>query len=179
MTDTYTPSTPHLRDSLQHDFNSTKCDLSPTVITSDASGFSAVLTGQGQYSLSPLITGELISFGGLQTGRGYDPGGINGDHGLGGSAELRYDKLLDNSVLLAVEPYAYFDTARTFYIQRGVAIDASLMDQSIASVGGGIRSLLAYNASLGLEVSQTLDDVQGSDAGHRATKIFVSASMRF
>jgi hemolysin activation/secretion protein len=157
----------------------TKVTGSANYIKPLGSGFSAVLTGQGQYSLSPLITGELISFGGLQTGRGYDPGGINGDHGLGGSAELRYDKLLDNSVLLAVEPYAYFDTARTFYIQRGVAIDASLMDQSIASVGGGIRSSLAYNTSLGLEVSQTLDAVEGSDAGHRATKVFVSASMRF
>ena len=143
------------------------------------SGFSAVLTGQGQYSLSPLITGELISFGGSQIGRGYDPGGINGDQGLGGSVELRYDKPLDNAILLGIEPYGYFDTGRTFYIQRGAAIDASLTDQSVASVGGGIRSSLAYNASLGLEVSQTLNAVQGSDGGHRATKIFVNASVRY
>jgi hypothetical protein len=42
MTD-YIPTTPHLRDSLQHDLNDIKTDVSPTVITSDASGFAAVM----------------------------------------------------------------------------------------------------------------------------------------
>ena len=144
------------------------------------SDFSVALAGQGQYSFSPLITGELISFGGSQiVGRGYDPGSINGDQGLGGSVELRYDKRLDNSILLAIEPYAYFDAGRTYYIQDGASMDASLVDQTIASVGGGMRSTLAYNANLGLEVSQTLRAVPGSDAGRRATKILVNASMRF
>ena len=39
----YVPSTPHLRDSLQHDLQSIKSDTSPTAITSDASGFAAVM----------------------------------------------------------------------------------------------------------------------------------------
>jgi hypothetical protein len=44
MNDTpYVATTPHLRDSLQHDLNTIKTDLSPTVVTSDASGFAAVL----------------------------------------------------------------------------------------------------------------------------------------
>jgi hemolysin activation/secretion protein len=141
-------------------------------------GFSAVLTAQGQYSFSPLITGEQISFGGLGIGRGYDPGGITGDHGIGGSAELRYDALLSNAVVLALEPYVYFDTAHTWYIQRGAAIDSALRNQSLASVGGGIRASLPYDATLGLEVSQTLDAVTGSDGGREATKVFVSAGIR-
>ena len=141
-------------------------------------GFSTVLTAQGQYSFSPLITGEQISFGGLGIGRGYDPGGITGDHGIGGSAELRYDAQLSNAIVLALEPYVYFDTAHTWYIQRGAAIDSALRDQSVASVGGGVRASLPYDATLGLEVSQTLDAVTGSDGGREATKVFVSAGIR-
>jgi hemolysin activation/secretion protein len=142
-------------------------------------GFSAVLTGQGQYSTAPLINGELISFGGLQIGRGYDPGGITGDHGLGGSAELRYDTALSDSIVRALEPYVYVDAARTWYIQRGAAIDPALMDQSIASIGTGVRLSLPHDATLGFEVSHTLDAVVGSDAGKRATKFFVTAGIRF
>jgi hypothetical protein len=40
---TYTPTTPHIRDDLRHDLTTIKTDLSPTVVTSDASGFAAVL----------------------------------------------------------------------------------------------------------------------------------------
>jgi hypothetical protein len=58
MTDTYAPSTPHLRDSLQHDFNSTKSDLSPSVITSDASGFSAVLIFCNDVNKAHALFGE-------------------------------------------------------------------------------------------------------------------------
>jgi hemolysin activation/secretion protein len=142
-------------------------------------GFSVALTGQGQYSSAPLINGELISFGGLQVGRGYDPGGITGDHGLGGAAELRYDTVLTDSIIQALQPYAYVDAGRTWYIQRGAAIDPALLDQSIASIGTGLRFSLPHDANVGLEVSHTLDAVAGSDAGKRATKFFVTAGIRF
>jgi len=142
-------------------------------------GFSTVLTGQGQFASAPLINGELISFGGVGIGRGYDPGAITGDHGIGGSAELRYDAPWANRYVLAVQPYVYVDAGQTWYIQRGAAIDASLMDQSTTSLGGGVRLSLPYNASLGLEGSRTLHAVTGSDAGKKATKFFVTAGIRF
>jgi hemolysin activation/secretion protein len=141
--------------------------------------FSVVLSGQGQYSFTPLINGELISFGGIGIGRGYDPGAITGDHGIGGSAELRYDYTVGSEYLLAAQPYVYFDAGQTWYIQRGAAVDPSLIDQNIESVGGGVRLTLPYNASLGLEVAQTLHAVTGSDAGKEATKFFVTAGVRF
>jgi hemolysin activation/secretion protein len=148
-------------------------------ITPVAENLSAVFTGQGQFSFSPLINGELISFGGLQIGRGYDPGGITGDHGIGGSAELRYDQALQDSILLSIQPYLYVDTARTWYIQRGAALDPTLTDQSLVSIGGGVRTALPNNATLGLEVSRTLNAVLGSDAGREATKVFVTGGIRF
>jgi hemolysin activation/secretion protein len=140
---------------------------------------SVVLTGQGQFSFAPLINGELISFGGLQVGRGYDPGGITGDHGLGGSLEFRYDMPIKDTFLLALQPYSYFDAGRAWYIQRGAAIDSSLTDQSIASIGAGVRASLPHNTSVGFEVSHTLDAVIGSDGGRRATKLFLNAGVRF
>jgi hemolysin activation/secretion protein len=142
-------------------------------------GFSFVLTGQGQFSSAPLINGELISFGGVGIGRGYDPGAITGDHGLGGSGELRYDAPWANRYVLNVQPYIYMDGGRTWYIQRGAAIDPALADQSIVSVGGGVRLALPYDASLGLEGARTLRSVSGSDIGKEATKFFVTAGIRF
>ncbi len=67
--------------------------------------FSAVISAQGQYSFAPLITGEQIAFGVPQIGRGYDPGAITGDNGVGGSIELRDDFHFTNSYLQALEPY--------------------------------------------------------------------------
>ena len=141
-------------------------------------GFSVVVTGQGQFSSAPLINGELISFGGVGIGRGYDPGAITGDHGLGGSGELRYDAPWANQYVLNVQPYVYVDGGQTWYIQRGAAKDPSLMDQNVTSVGGGVRLALPYNASLGLEGSRTLRAVTGSDVGKKATKFFVTAGIR-
>ncbi len=56
---------------------------------------SFALTGSGQYSFDPLISGEQILFGGTQIGRGYEPGAITGDSGAGGSVEVRYDTHLE------------------------------------------------------------------------------------
>ena len=82
--------------------------------------FTAVVSAQGQFSFSRLITGEQVSFGGTQIGRGYDPGAITGDHGIGASAELRYDIRFSDEYLKAIEPYVYFDAAhRRVYVSGG------------------------------------------------------------
>ncbi len=137
--------------------------------------FSAVFALQGQFSFSRLITGEQVSFGGTQIGRGYDPGAITGDHGLGGSAELRYDlRFADLSFLKAVEPYVYADAAQTWYRK-----DPSLSDQNIISAGGGVRFWFPYNLTAAAEVSHSFHAVPGSDAGKEATKILVDLAVRF
>lgn len=142
-------------------------------------GFSGILTAQGQYAFSPLITGEQIAFGGVQIGRGYDPGGITGDHGVGGSAELRYDTGPLGSLVENLEPYVYVDGARTWYIQRGAAADPDLINQYIVSVGGGLRAFFPHDVTGSVEVGRTLNAVAGSDGGKRATTFFVTAGVRF
>jgi len=59
MTDTnYVATTPHLRDSLQHDLTTIKTDTAPTVITSDASGFSAVMIFSNDHQQVHNLFGE-------------------------------------------------------------------------------------------------------------------------
>lgn len=139
-------------------------------------GFSTVLSVQGQFSFSRLITGEQVTFGGTQIGRGYDPGAITGDHGLGGSLEFRYDYRVADSWLQAVQPYIYVDAAQTWYRFDPTG---TLKDQNIASVGGGVRFWLPYHLTAAIEGSQTLHGVPGSDVGSKATKLLVDLSVRF
>ncbi len=143
-------------------------------------GFGVALTAQGQYALSPLITGEQITFGGRQIGRGYDPGAVTGDHGIGGAAELRYDhQFADMHPLIAVQPYVFYDTAQTWYDNSGAAFDPSLTNQTIASFGGGMRFWLDHDITAGIEAARTLRAVPGSDGGTKTTKVLFDAAIRF
>lgn len=128
----------------------------------------------GQYAFARLIDGEQITFGGTQIGRGYDPGAITGDHGLGLSVELRYDTALPAFRLQSVEPYVFSDTARVWEIGG-----TGGTDQTIASAGAGIRFALPYHINAGIEFAHTLRAVPGSDNGKTASKLLVDAAVRF
>ena len=132
------------------------------------------LNAQGQYAFAPLVIGEQITFGGNQIGRGYDPSALSGDHGLGGSAELRYDMHFDEYYVPTAQPYVFFDTAKIWD-----RVDNSGGGLAIASTGGGIRLTLPRNVSLGVEGARTLKAVPGSDSGHEATKVLFNAAVRF
>lgn len=136
--------------------------------------FSLAISAQGQHSFDTLITGEQFAFGGSQIGRGYDPGAITGDSGLGGSIELRYDRLFTMSVVQALQPYTFFDVAQVWNVQS-----VASPGQSISSVGGGVRFWLAYNVSGDVELAQTLTAVPGSDQGKHATKLLLNIAVRF
>jgi hemolysin activation/secretion protein len=152
----------------------TKFTGSTRLILPIAGAFSTALNIQGQYALNRLITGEQIAFGGAQLGRGYDPGAITGDHGLGASAELRYDFRFADSVVRALEPYVYVDAAQTWYFT-----DPSLQNETLLSAGGGFRFWLPYNVTGAIEGSRMLRAVPGSDLGRKATKVLLDLSVRF
>jgi hemolysin activation/secretion protein len=140
---------------------------------------SLALAAQGQYAFEPLIIGEQVQFGGTQIGRGYDPGAITGDQGVGGSAELRFDQAIPDWSIKDLQPYAFVDAARTWYIQRGSAFDPSLKNQSIISTGGGLRFWFPYNIYADVEVARMLDAVAGSDNGKRETKVLADVAVNF
>ncbi len=152
----------------------TKFTASTRLLLPIGGAFSTAFNLQGQYALDRLITGEQIAFGGTQIGRGYDPGAITGDHGIGGSVELRYDIHLSDSFVRSLEPYVYVDGAQSWYFK-----DPSLPNQTLTSVGGGVRFWLPYDLTGALEGSHMLRAVPGSDLGRKATKILFDLSVRF
>jgi hemolysin activation/secretion protein len=139
-----------------------------------AGPFDMMLTGQGQYAFDPLLIGEQFAFGGSSSGRGYDPGALTGDHGLGGTVELRYNPQLKISGLQALQPYVFFDAAQVWNVQT-----VGPSGQSISSAGGGIRAWLDDDIFGDLEVAQTLEAVPGSDGGKRATKLLLNLAVGF
>ena len=132
------------------------------------------ITAQGQYAFEPLVAGEQISFGGSQIGRGYDPSAITGDHGVGGSFELRYDARVDQLFIQTVEPYLFFDTAKIWNRLGGNGSGLALH-----STGAGIRFALEHNISAGVEYARTLTAVPGSDSGSVKSKVLFNAAVRF
>ena len=140
---------------------------------------SVAMAIQGQYSFNPLITGEQILYGGTQIGRGYDPGAITGDRGIGTSFEVRYDTHAPRLWADNVQPYAFFDAARTWFIKRPAVFGPALGDFSIASTGAGVRAWFPYNIYTDFEVASTLRAVPGSDNGKRATKFLMDVAITF
>ena len=139
-----------------------------------AGPLSLALVGQGQYAFAPLVAGEVIAFGSLPIGRGYDPGAITGDHGAGGSVELRWDEHLADLAIQTIEPYVFYDAARVWNISSGEGAS-----QELASGGVGMRVYLPRNIIGDIELAHTFVPVPGSDNGKRATKLLGSASVRF
>jgi hemolysin activation/secretion protein len=169
----------HSRDG--GDFEFTKISFGARYQRPLFGNFSFALSSQGQFSGNRLISGEQIAFGGSQIGRGYDPGAITGDNGIGGSAELRYNWNLAKPPLLSLQPFVFFDAAATWYNNSASSpfFDPSLTSDNIASVGAGVRAALDHGITIGLEVDRTLHAVPGSDNNHEATKLLVDAAIRF
>ena len=132
------------------------------------------VTAQGQYAFAPLVAGEQISFGGNQIGRGYDPSAISGDHGAGGSFELRYDTRVDQFFVQTLEPYIFYDTAKVWNRLGGNGSRVALH-----SAGAGVRVGLEHNISVGVEYARTLTAVPGSDNGSLKSKVLFNGAVRF
>ncbi|MGN6516856.1 MAG: ShlB/FhaC/HecB family hemolysin secretion/activation protein [Rhizomicrobium sp.] len=141
--------------------------------------FSFAITGTGQYAADPLITGEQLLFGGTQIGRGYDPGAITGDSGIGGSFELRYDTHYADWNISDIQPYAFFDAAKVWNRARPPAAGIPLGDFSIDSTGIGVRFWLPYNIYWDIEGARTLHAVPGSDNGKTTTKLLTDIAITF
>ena len=135
---------------------------------------SIAIAGEGQYAFAPLVAGEVIAFGSLPIGRGYDPGAITGDHGAGGSAELRWDEHFPEWAIQTLEPYVFYETARVWNV-----LSSEGASEGLASGGVGMRAYFPRNITGDIELAHTFIAVPGSDNGKRATKLLVSASVRF
>jgi hemolysin activation/secretion protein len=97
---------------------------------------------RAQYAFDPVLSFEEYSGGNYSIGRGYDPGVITGDDGIGSSFELRYPTLAPFPKLkLAVQPFAFYDAAWT-HNKSGKAAAIGIRNDHLMSGGAGIHALL-------------------------------------
>jgi hemolysin activation/secretion protein len=100
--------------------------------------FALAMRVSGQVSGDPLPAFEEYAGGSFSIGRGYDPGSVLGDNGVGASLEARYGSLAPKGAGdVALQPYVFTDIVRVWNedpSQRGLNPDR------LWSAGGGLRA---------------------------------------
>ena len=134
--------------------------------------FSLSVHPRGQYAFRKVLGFEAFAPGNYTVGRGYDPGAVIGDSGVGVSTELRWPQwtiVRGNRPVL--QPYAFVDAAWAW--DRG-----SGKPQRLRSIGGGVRgdfgSRLRLDASVAIPLERTVF------TGRKpAPRVLVSMTTRF
>lgn len=122
------------------------------------------LSPRAQYTRSALLGYEEFSAGNYTIGRGYDPGALIGDTGVGFQAELRVGRLAPNAVDdLAVQPFAFYD--KVWIWNRNQPVAPFVADpQELSSAGGGIRLAYGDKARLDVTLAKPLERIPTSTA---------------
>jgi hemolysin activation/secretion protein len=112
------------------------------------------LGARAQWAGKPLLSFEEFSAGNYTVGRGYDPGALLGDRGLGVQAELRYGRAVPaGPSKVALQPYLFFDAAWVDNKDRLFAAGR----QSLSSAGGGLRAAFGDRATLDVVLAVPLE----------------------
>lgn len=126
---------------------------------------------RAQYSHRALLAYEEFSAGNFTVGRGYDPGTLSGDSGIGSTFELRVGTQVPRTRQSVVfQPYAFFDVARVWNRDSSFA---GLNPQRLESVGGGVRTVFGDRARLDIGFAEPLRKV-GTPFNRPATRMLVS-----
>ena len=99
---------------------------------------------------------------------------LQGDHGIGAALELRYDFRFEDSLVQSMQPYVFYDAGEIWDIRGGIVGGSSL-----ASTGFGVRVMLPYDISTGLEFAQTLSHVAANDNGQLTSRVLFNIAKRF
>lgn len=101
---------------------------------------------RAQMTGDPLLSFEQYSAGNYTVGRGYDPGTLLADRGVGAQAELRYGSLASPGPgKLAWQAFAFLDAAR---VSEAGRIPTLTGGRTLVSAGGGIRAALGDGARI-------------------------------
>ena len=137
-------------------------------------GLAFVLHPRGQYSASQLLSFEQFTLGNYTTGRGYDPGAVQGDSGLGLSLEVRVGRKSPREPDgLALQPYAFLDAGWTWTNDNGLTPERRLV-----SAGGGVRARWGDHADVNLLVAVPLEKLPGQPQ-LGAARVLLTFSSRF
>jgi hemolysin activation/secretion protein len=95
------------------------------------------LQPRAQYAPHALLSYEEFSAGNYTIGRGYDPGTIIGDSGVGFRSELAYGSLIPRTAKsFAWQAYGFFDAA---WIWNKDSASNGIDPEKLQSAGGGVR----------------------------------------
>ncbi|HEX9932640.1 MAG TPA: ShlB/FhaC/HecB family hemolysin secretion/activation protein [Allosphingosinicella sp.] len=112
------------------------------------------LGAAGQRSSQPLFAFEEFSAGNYTVGRGYDPGTLLGDSGIGFQAEVRvgraYPRVADG---IAVQGYVFHDRA---WVWNEDQFTLASRDR-LSSAGAGVRAAWGDRARLDLVLAVPLE----------------------
>lgn len=111
---------------------------------------SVALSPRAQLGFNPLAAFEEFTGGNYTIGRGYAPGTISGDSGVGLSGELRGPRLRLGNVGARVQPFLFGDAAWAWNKNDGRGADR------LASVGGGVRGDWSDRLRLDLTLAKPL-----------------------
>jgi hemolysin activation/secretion protein len=127
---------------------------------------------RGQYSSRPLLSFEEFAGGNYTVGRGYDPGAILGDRGLGFQAEIRVGSTIPaTTTSFAFEPFVFIDQAIAW---NEDVFGGPFPRQELTSAGGGVRASLGGQFLLDLTFAAPLDKVFGEKPDPRLLISFTS-----
>lgn len=133
--------------------------------------FSLAVHPRGQYAFRKVLGFEAFAPGNYTVGRGYDPGVITGDSGVGVATELRGPRLpIGRGNGPVVQPFAFVDAAWAW--DRGAG-----KPQRLSSVGGGLRADLGSRFRLDASVAVPLD-AAGFNGRRPAPRVLVSLTTR-
>jgi hemolysin activation/secretion protein len=120
------------------------------------------ISPRAQLSSAAVFSFEAFAAGSYTIGRGYDPGVLSGDSGVGFATELRYDRLaLLPSYGIGAQPYAFVDTEWVWNRNTPAGTDP----QQVTSVGAGARVGVSDKLRLDLAVAVPLKDAGATKSG--------------
>ncbi|WP_380876971.1 heme:hemopexin-binding protein [Sphingomonas sp. DBB INV C78] len=117
------------------------------------------LSPRAQFTNSALLSYEEFSAGNYTVGRGYDPGALIGDTGVGFQAELRYGRMAPNARDdLTFQPFVFFDKAWIWNRDQPTAPFVA-DPQELSSAGGGVRLVYGDRGRLDVTLAKGLEKI--------------------
>lgn len=154
----------------------TKMTADVTRLERLANSLALQATIKGQLSNGAQLSSEEFGVGGANAiGRGYDPSELVGDDGLAGSLELQWTTPYQVSWLNTYTTYAFYDVGRVW---NDDATSPSLREQSLASIGLGIRTDITEATHAGFMVAKPLTRNVSSE-GNDSSRMYLNVSHDF
>ncbi|HEX8191438.1 MAG TPA: ShlB/FhaC/HecB family hemolysin secretion/activation protein [Allosphingosinicella sp.] len=113
------------------------------------------LAAAGQHAGRPLFAFEEYSAGNYTIGRGYEPGTLLGDSGVGLQAELRVGRAFPRTPeSWAFQAYAFYDRA---WVWNEDSFAAAPTRDRLSSAGGGVRAAWGNRARIDVTLAVPLE----------------------